>query len=179
MRPLDTIQAFDAFVAARGLALDAVVIGGAALALLGVISRETRDCDVMVPALAPEIVDAARDFARDVRKRGDVLRDDWLNNGPAEVAKTLPVGWEQRVRVAFAGKAITLRTLGRSDLLKTKLFALCDRGQDLADCIALAPTVDELREALPWVADQDANTDWPAHAHTTLADLAKRLGHEL
>jgi hypothetical protein len=171
VKPAETIQAFDAFLLARGLRLDAVVIGGAALALLGIISRETRDCDVMVPTLAPEVLDAARGFAADVRRSGGVLRD---------VAKTLPLGWEGRVREAlFVGTAITLRTLGRADLLKTKLFALCGRGQDIGDCIALAPTVDELREALPWLADQDGNELWPAHARSTLADLARRLGHEL
>lgn len=68
---------------------------------------------------------------------------------------------------------------GRTDLLKTKLFALCDRGTDLLDCVALAPTAAELTEALPWVAFQDANPDWPAHVAATLADLGRRLGHGL
>ncbi|MBI1944508.1 MAG: hypothetical protein HYS27_02360 [Deltaproteobacteria bacterium] len=177
MRPQETIQAFDVFLAARGLKLDAVVVGGAALALLGVITRETRDCDVMVPELPAQILDAARAFAAEVRGRGDVLRDDWLNNGPADVAKVLPPGWEARLQQAFFGSALVLRTLGRADLLKTKLFALCDRGQDIGDCLALAPTVEELREALAWVQDQDANTMWPEHVEATLADLGRRLGH--
>ena len=177
MRPQETTQAYDAFLAARALKLEAVVIGGAALALLGVITRETRDCDVMVPELAPEILDAARAFAAEVRTKGEVLRDDWLNNGPADVAKTLPRGWEHRLQDAFAGKALVLRTLGRADLLKTKLFALCDRGQDISDCIALAPTADELHQTLPWLRDQDANAMWPAHVEATLADLGRRLGH--
>lgn len=177
MRPQETIQAFDVFLAARGLKLEAVVVGGAALALLGVITRETRDCDVMVPELPAEVLDAARAFAAEVRGRGEVLRDDWLNNGPADVAKALPPGWEARVQQAFMGSALVLRTLGRADLLKTKLFALCDRGQDIGDCLALAPTAEELREALAWVQDQDANIMWPEHVEATLADLGRRLGH--
>lgn len=36
MKPRETIAAFDAFLSKRGLALDAVVIGGTALGLLGV-----------------------------------------------------------------------------------------------------------------------------------------------
>jgi hypothetical protein len=36
---------FDAFLARRGVALCATVIGGAALQLLGVIARPTKDCD--------------------------------------------------------------------------------------------------------------------------------------
>ena len=78
---------------------------------------------------------------------------------------------------AFAGRALVLTTLGRADLLKTKLFALCDRGSDLADCVAKAPTSDELTEALPWVSSQDAHPGWPAHVAATLADLRRRLGH--
>jgi hypothetical protein len=76
----------------------------------------------------------------------------------------------------FEGRALRLGTLGRPDLLK-KLFALCDRGTDLADCLAMAPTAGELDEALPWVSQQDAHPVWPAHAAATLADLARRLGH--
>ena len=39
MRPRETLLAFDTYLADRGLRLDAVVVGGAALNLLGVISR--------------------------------------------------------------------------------------------------------------------------------------------
>jgi hypothetical protein len=77
----------------------------------------------------------------------------------------------------FEGRALVLTTLGRGDLLKTKLFALCDRGIDLLDCVALAPTVAELEEAVTWLAAQDANPDWPAHVGATIADLSRRLGH--
>lgn len=93
------------------------------------------------------------------------------------LANVLPEGWRLRVRPAFAGEALTLTTLGRADLLKTKLFALCDRGTDLADCIALAPTMQELEEAEPWLARQDMNPLWPDHVRSTLADLGERLGH--
>ena len=42
MRPKETIEQFDAYLAEQGLALSAVVVGGAALGLLGVVSRQTR-----------------------------------------------------------------------------------------------------------------------------------------
>jgi hypothetical protein len=41
----------------------------------------------------------------------------------------------------------------------------------------MAPSADELTEAEPWVAYQDANPDWPAHVAATLQDLARRLRH--
>ena len=53
----------------------------------------------------------------------------------------------------FAGRAIQLCSRGRDDLLRTKLFALCDRCLDLADCVALAPI---------WLEEQDLNPNWPA-----------------
>ena len=73
------------------------------------------------------------------------------------------------------GSALALTTLGRADLLKTKLFALCDRGTDLADCIAMAPSAAELEEAEPLLSEQDANPMWPDHARATLDDLRGRL----
>jgi len=62
-------------------------------------------------------------------------------------------------------------------MLKTKRFALCDRGTDILDCIALAPSAVELAEALEWVSEQDANPLWPHHVRDTFADLGSRLGH--
>jgi hypothetical protein len=96
-----------------------------------------------------------------------------------EAASVLPNGWHARLRVVFTGAALKLTTLGPSDLLKTKLFALCDRGADLADCMALAPTDDDLAAAEPWLAEQDANPLWPDHVRATVEDLRRRLGRGL
>ncbi|HKB77229.1 MAG TPA: DUF6036 family nucleotidyltransferase [Myxococcales bacterium] len=177
MKPNELLQAFDRFLAARGLRLEAIVVGGAALNLLGIISRQTRDCDILEPALEPEMLRSARDFAAQLRGRGDALDDEWLNNGPAQLTKVLPSGWREHLQPAFHGTAIELQTLGRADLLKVKLFALCDRGIDLGDCLALRPTAAELAEAVPWLEVQDLHVEWPTHVHNTLADLARRLGH--
>lgn len=177
MIPRLTIEAFDAWLAARSLGLEAIVVGGSALALLGVTDRQTRDVDILHPELPEEIALAAREFAAHLRASGVELSDDWLNNGPMQLADVLPGGWRLRVRVAFEGARLRLTTLDRADLLKTKLYALCDRGTDLADCIALAPTREELEEAEPWLAEQDANPMWPDHVRATLEDLRRRLAH--
>ena len=63
---------------------------------------------------------------------GGVLVDEWLNNGPATLIGDLPKGWQGTVQFVFRGAAIERHTPGRSDLLKAKIFALCDRGSDLA-----------------------------------------------
>ena len=49
MKPRETLAAFDRYLAARDLRLEAVVIGGAALNLLGVVARPTKDCDILSP----------------------------------------------------------------------------------------------------------------------------------
>jgi hypothetical protein len=177
MWPRQILTTFDRYLGDRGLHLEAVVIGGAALNLLGVVSRQTKDCDILHPSLPTEIVEAARSFAADMRSRGELLQDDWLNNGPASLAQVLPARWQARLQTVFTGGALLLRCLGREDLLRSKLFALCDRGIDLADCLALAPTADELQAIRPWLEQQDTNPGWPSHARETTADLARRLGH--
>jgi hypothetical protein len=118
MLPRPTIEAFDSHLADLGLRLEAVVIGGSALALLGVIARQTRDFDILAPVLPPEISEAGREFARAQRRLGIDLMDDWLNNGPMQVADALPKAWQLRTRLVFGGRALVLSTLGRADLLK-------------------------------------------------------------
>ncbi len=176
MKSKETLARFDVFLAERGLVFEAIVVGGAALGLLGVITRETRDCDVLHPELSQEIRDVATEFAVQLRQQGDALADNWLNNGPMSLAEVLPAGWKERVELAFEGRALRLQALGRIDMLRSKLFALCDRGIDLPDCIALAPNQEELNFVTPWVEAQDANVDWPAHVRATLEDLQRRLG---
>jgi len=177
MYPRGTLQAFDRFLAARVLRLDAIVVGGTALNLVGVVTRETRDCDILEPTLAPEVLKAAQEFAAEQSAAGTRLSAGWLNNGPAQLTTLLPDGWRGRLQPAFYGRAIEMHTLGRADMIKVKLFALLDRGLDLTDCVALHPTADELAEARPWLEVQDLNPDWPEHVRRTLDDLARRLGH--
>lgn len=177
MEAARTIALFDQFLAEHGLSFEAVVIGGAALGLLGIVSRPTRDCNILRPPLPPEIRDAARAFATTMRGEGEALDDDWLNNGPASLADALPVGWSERLQTAYQGHAIVLRCLGRTELLMSKLFAMCDRGIDLQDCVALAPTAEELSSIRPWLERQDGNVDWPAHVRAMLDDLRRRLNH--
>jgi hypothetical protein len=99
----------------------------------------TKDCDILHPETPNEIAEASRGFAIEIRAKGGTLQDNWLNNGPSSLASHLLPRREERLQTVFAGTAIHLRCLGREDLLCAKLFALCDRGIDLGDCLALAP----------------------------------------
>lgn len=136
--------------------------------------------DVLDPNIPDDVQAIARATASALRAQGEPVGDDWLNNGPASLQDTLPDGWRERiVPLKAQGPVLTLWTLGRADLLKTKLFAQCDRGADRDDCLALRPSALELREALPWVQEQDANPDWPAHVRDVVAGIARELGHVL
>ncbi|MCG8556267.1 MAG: DUF6036 family nucleotidyltransferase [Proteobacteria bacterium] len=137
MYPEQVVPQFDAYLAEQGLRYEAVVIGGAALSLLGVVSRTTDDCDVLDPQIPESIREAARAFC--------------------------------------------LRTLGRLDLLCTKLVALVDRGVDYEDCIALRPTLDELRRAWPFVEQYEGNDEsrevyWIPAAKRQMQRLCEELG---
>lgn len=181
MIPVDariTIPAFDAFLAERRLTLRATVIGGAALQLMGVIERPTKDCDVLDPELPEPIREAAELFAA-TGVGGQQLERAWLNNGPSSLIRALPPQWSQRLQPLYSGAALEIVTLGREDFLRSKLFALVDRNIDLPDCVALAPSHAELHTLLPWLDEQDANPDWPRYVRVVLGNLAQELGYGL
>ncbi|HOX04820.1 MAG TPA: hypothetical protein PK280_00345 [Planctomycetota bacterium] len=173
----DTLLSFGRFLAERGLRFEATIIGGAALLVAGVIDRATNDVDCLDPDIPEPVQAAAREFAGIHRGPGAPLEEQWLNSGPKDLRNDLPPGWRERLVPLCSGPGITLHTLGRLDLLRTKLFAFCDRGQDEQDCVALAPTAEELRECLPWVTERDANPLWPAHVERAFRALAEELGH--
>lgn len=61
MQPTVVIPAFDAFLADRDLRVEAVILGGSALALLGVVTRTTDDCDVLDPEIPAAIASHCAD----------------------------------------------------------------------------------------------------------------------
>ena len=170
------IGEFDRFLAKKGLTFQGVVVGAAPLILLDIIDRRTKDCDVLDPMITDEIKRASVEFARRKSEEGNDLPENWLNNGPASLKEILPEGWRAGTRVVYEGKALTLLTLGRLDLLRAKLFGYCDRGMDLDDCVALRPTGEELEEVIEWVKEQDTNPMWPKHVEEQFRFLEERLG---
>lgn len=158
-------------LAARGLQFRLVIVGGAALNLLGTVSRATTDVDILAfgdrqsdepgitilpppNPLPPELMDAARAVARSMG-----LRAEWLNAGPAGQWETgLPPGLEQRIEWrTFPG--LQLGLVGRYDLIFLKLYAAADhtgpRSVHFQDLVALTPTPEELEAAGAWVVGQD------------------------
>jgi hypothetical protein len=143
---------------------DLVVIGGSALLALGLVSRPTRDVDVvaiagrdgLMPA-APLPEPLAEACARVARDFG--LPADWLNSEPAGMLRLgLPEGFSERLDRRDYGRWLTVRFASRLDQIHFKLYALADRGgggKHEADLRALAPTRDELIAAARWSRTHD------------------------
>ncbi len=151
-----------------------VVIGGAALNLLGIVERTTRDVDIVAvtrepgelavlarppeplpPALERAIAQVAEDFA---------LPEHWLNRGPAgQWDIGLPPGFAERVqwRRYFA---LDVGICARIDLIFFKLEAAADQpdsnNRHFRDLVALAPSDEELAQAEDWVLSKNAGPDY-------------------
>lgn len=149
--------------------LEIVVIGGAALNVLGFVARPTRDVDVLAltesgrvgigrtlvkcSPLPGSLLDAAAGVAHDLG-----LEPGWLNAGPADLLDHgLPEGFEGRMTAQRYGPSLLVHFPAREDLICLKVFAAADTGvgrhtQDLA---ALNPTGAELLVGARWARTQD------------------------
>lgn len=95
-----------------------VVCGGSALILMGLVSRTTRDVDIVALAesgvlrspdpLPAELREAAAEAAEDLG-----LQNDWLNNGPSRgegglFQMGLPAGLSERLKTQKYGTYLTV-----------------------------------------------------------------------
>jgi len=163
---------------ATGESFAIIIVGGAALNLLNVVSRATRDVDIVAfatrrarswrpmeaPAvLPPPLALAVTTVARDLN-----LVPTWLNTGPQMQWRSgLPRGFAGRVRWRRYG-GLHVGLAGRLDLIALKLFAATDAdgpagGRHTKDLLALDPTDAELARAARWVKGQDAGQLFPRH----------------
>ena len=164
MLPIDeALQALSETLRARGLEYELVAVGGSSLVMLGLITRATRDLDIVAlvedgryvgaPQLPQPLLDAVRDV-------GEVLGigPDWLNAGPAALLDFgLPEGFAERAEVRTLD-SLTLHLASRVDQIHLKLYAAVDQGprsKHVDDLRALEPTPDELRGAAAWARTHD------------------------
>lgn len=147
-----------------GASYELVVIGGAALAAVGLVRRPTRDVDVVAlraeGAITPAdpfpepLVEAVRRVAGDFG-----LSEGWLNPGPTAdlVRLGLPKGFEARMVTRSYGPALTVDFAGRLDQIHLKLYAMADQGlgRHEDDLRALDPSPEELLGAARWARTHD------------------------
>lgn len=97
MKPLEIINEFDLFLAQKSESFSAIIIGGGALSLMRVITRETQDIDVLDPILPQVILQLSQEFADQINQSTPLaLKRTWLNNGPESLRPNLPEGWQDR-----------------------------------------------------------------------------------
>lgn len=181
-------------LAAEGYEYAVVILGGAALNLLGIVERSTADVDIlafatprataapergtlrMPPEPIPEpLARAAATVARDLE-----LDPHWLNAGPAlQWRAGLPPGLEQRVQWRRYD-ALWVGIVARYDLIYFKLFAAADstgpKSVHYQDLLALHPSGEELNEATDWVRMQDASSAFFEILNRVLSHVRKDLG---
>ncbi|MGI8429290.1 MAG: DUF6036 family nucleotidyltransferase [Solirubrobacteraceae bacterium] len=160
------LDAVSEHLASAGHHYELVAVGGSALLALGLISRPTKDLDVVAVAdhgrletadpLPRVLVDARDRVARDFD-----LADDWINAGPTGLLDLgLPDGFLGRVETRSFGDGLTVHFASRLDQIHFKLYALVDQGggrhdQDLR---SLKPTTEELLQAARWTRTHDPST---------------------
>lgn len=173
------LSALGEHLGALGGHVEVVVIGGAALQVLGYVERPTRDVDVVAlldgahvrPAepLPQVLREAAARVARDFG-----LPADWLNAGPADLVRLgLPDGFLSRVHAYAYGPGLTVHFADRFDLIHFKLYAMVDQGggRHEADLRALRPTSEELVAAARWARTHDPSEGFRQQLETALRHL--------
>ena len=167
-----------------GSYISLVVCGGTALAALGLITRTTKDADVLgliketisgleiqrIKKFPDWLSNAAEKVARDFG-----LPDNWLNLGPAsQVESGLPPGLADRLIRKKYGESLSIYYISRTDQIYFKLYAAVDRNdyhtQDLFD---LNPMEKELEDAAKWVLTQDVSEPF----RIILKDFLERSGY--
>jgi len=182
----DILDALDRQIGIHaGFSIGLVVCGGTALAALGLVSRTTKDVDVLAQAeetsegleirrmnAFPQwLAEAAKTVARDFG-----LPEDWLNLGPAsQVESGLPEGFEERLAKIVYGRYLAVYFISRTDQIYFKLYAAVDRNDyHVQDLFALNPTDREVEGAAKWVLTQDVSVGF----RSILRDFLKRHGYE-
>ena len=145
-----------------------VVCGGSALAATGLVTRTTKDVDVVAlmdddgvlldPAPLPQaLVRAAHEVALDLG-----LQQDWLNNGPSSgdgglFRLGLPEGFVERLSWVTIGERLTVGFISRYDQIHFKLYAAVDQSGSYhaEDLRELHPTDVELLDAAGWTRTHD------------------------
>ena len=167
--------------------LSIIVCGGAALNALRLVQRTTKDIDIVAlldssghlvdPAPLPkELLTAAKEVADTLN-----LPKDWLNNGPSSddgglFRLGLPKGFTERLVKGYQGKKLAVFYISRLDQIHFKLYAAVDQfgSYHAADLKQLAPTDNELLQAVKWSMTHDSSDGF----RMSIKLFLERFGYE-
>ncbi len=108
-----------------------IVGGGGAMVLAHSFPLATADIDAIPQGMNIEELDVfVKVIAKELR-----LPADWLNPYFASFSHTLPADFRTRLKPAFQGEKLSVKALGREDLLIMKCFA--HRAKDVPHARAL------------------------------------------
>jgi hypothetical protein len=178
-------------LAYRGEEYEIVLVGGGNLVLRGIVSRATRDADVVGQRRADGRVVPIRQLpetlARAVSEvaQAEDLAADWLNVGPESLLDLgLPAGFEDRLALRRFG-GLTVWLAAPYDLVYFKLYAAADhwpsRDRHLDDLRALHPSASDLLAAARWSRTHDPSPAFRSQlvallSHLGVEDADARLG---
>lgn len=169
----------------RGLRYDLYAVGGGALQLLGLITRPTRDIDIVGKVEGQRILSMATLPAPLTRAIEDTARlfrisPQWVNTGPQSLLDLgLPDGAIGRAHRRQWG-GLVLNIADRRDQIFFKLYAAADQGprsKHFDDLRRLEPTPDELRDAAAWARTHDPSEGFGIELGAALRDLGVIDGH--
>jgi hypothetical protein len=163
----------------RGLRYELYAVGGGALQLLGLITRPTRDIDIVgrvegqrvlpIATMPPPLARAIEDTARVFR-----ISPQWVNTGPQSLLDLgLPEGAIGRAHPRQWG-GLVLDIADRRDQIFFKLYAAADQGprsKHFEDLRRLEPTLEELRDAAAWARTHDPSEGFGVELGAALRDL--------
>ena len=173
------LAALGELLEARDLHYEVVLIGGGNLILRGLVSRTTKDLDIL-GAWTPDSVQPMGTLPEPLRvavldvARAYGLASDWLNLGPSSLLDLgLPDGFMTRIeRHDYGGLATWLA--GRIDMIFFKLYAAVDQGprsRHFQDLRELTPSEDELKAAARWATTHDPSPGFRLMLVQTLSSL--------
>lgn len=157
-----------------------VAIGGGGLLLLGIITRPTKDVDVVALIDKGTFVSAKhlpKPLLEAIAEVGTALRlgQNWINGAPSDLfTMGLPKGFANRMSTRYYG-GLTLHLAGRFDQICFKLYAAVDQGpasKHFADLKLLKPTPIELKKAANWCKTHDVSDGFAS----SLAEALIALG---
>lgn len=156
-----------------------VVCGGSALIAMHLVSRTTKDVDVVALQHIPGELTSANPLpdslliAAKIVSNALHLPEDWINAGPAELfSMGLPEGFASRLTEQVVGPVLTVYYIGRIDQIHFKLYASVDRGgYHISDLMALSPSEAELEQAARWTITHDVSEGYRAMLQQLLAEL--------
>lgn len=162
-----------------------VVCGGAALRAAAIVSRVTRDVDVLAQRgeidgelssaypMSESLKQAVAEVATELN-----LPANWLNASTSMLIgdlESLPAEVWQDLHEKAYGPRLRISYIGRAGLIVLKFKAAIGRqeGRDLDDLMALAPDAQTCRRAVAWLRRNGMDTA----SETRLQQILTTLGH--